>query len=175
MATTLEILNGISQVMANTHDGAKDEEGKPLKIGLKREEEFTFSDKRVIDGFNVKIYGNKLRLNYSCEVLISDVHDKKFKDDILYTIADVVSFLKKEYKKITGDALALTQKGEATIEMFNTSRVRNWIEASCNYEIGGIDADEKDTTKEKQQKAIKDWISQGRNDKTKSNAPNDDR
>ena len=38
MATTLEIVNGISQVLANTYDGALDENGEPVKIGLKREE-----------------------------------------------------------------------------------------------------------------------------------------
>ena len=31
MATTLEIVNGISQAMANTHDGALDEKGEPVK------------------------------------------------------------------------------------------------------------------------------------------------
>ena len=30
MATTLEIVNGISQAMANTHDGALDEKGEPV-------------------------------------------------------------------------------------------------------------------------------------------------
>ena len=38
MATTLEIINGISQVLANTYDGALDESGEPVKIGLRREE-----------------------------------------------------------------------------------------------------------------------------------------
>ena len=38
MATTLEIIDGISQVLANTYDGALDESGEPVKIGLRREE-----------------------------------------------------------------------------------------------------------------------------------------
>jgi len=38
MADVLEIVRGISQVMANTHDGALDENGEPIKIGLKKDE-----------------------------------------------------------------------------------------------------------------------------------------
>ena len=34
MATTLEIVNAISQVLANSYDGALDESGEPVKIGL---------------------------------------------------------------------------------------------------------------------------------------------
>ena len=33
MATTLEIINGISQVLANSYDGALDEKNEPVKIG----------------------------------------------------------------------------------------------------------------------------------------------
>ena len=174
MADIMDVLNGISQIMGNVHDGAKDPKtGEPLKIGLKREEEVPFSDKRVIDGFKVKMYGNKLRLNYSCDVLASDVHDKKFKDDILYTIADVVSFLKKEYKKVTGNALSLTEVGEPEINMMNTSRVRSWVEASCTYEVGGIETGDKDSEQKKHFKSIDDWLAQGKKDE--GDAPNDDR
>ena len=45
MATVLEIVRGISQAMSNTHDGALDENGEPVKIGLRREEEVTINDK----------------------------------------------------------------------------------------------------------------------------------
>ena len=38
MATTLEILDGISQVLANSYDGAQDDSGESIKIGLRREE-----------------------------------------------------------------------------------------------------------------------------------------
>ena len=38
MAKTLEIIRGISQAMANNYDGATDQDGERVKIGLKREE-----------------------------------------------------------------------------------------------------------------------------------------
>ena len=47
MATILDIARGISQVVANTYDGALDEKGEPIKIGLKREEGDPINDSRV--------------------------------------------------------------------------------------------------------------------------------
>ena len=65
MATTLEIINGISQAMANTHDGALDEKGDPVETGfLRREEEVTIHDRRLIDGFSVALYGSQLCLKF---------------------------------------------------------------------------------------------------------------
>ena len=64
MATTLEIINGISQVLAKNYDGALDENDEPLKVGLKREEGNPLIDPRVIDGFGVKFEGNKLCITY---------------------------------------------------------------------------------------------------------------
>ena len=54
MATTLEIIRGISQAASNAHDGAIDEKGEPIKVGLKREEGHPLLDKRVMDGFSIK-------------------------------------------------------------------------------------------------------------------------
>jgi len=49
MATVEEIARGISQVLADSYDGATDEDGNPIKIGLKREMEADITDKRVMD------------------------------------------------------------------------------------------------------------------------------
>ena len=38
MATTLEIIRGISQAAANGYDGALDDNGERISIGLKRDE-----------------------------------------------------------------------------------------------------------------------------------------
>ena len=56
MATTLEIINGISQVLSNSYDGALDESGEPVKIGLRREEGNPLVDPRVMDGFGAHIF-----------------------------------------------------------------------------------------------------------------------
>ena len=60
----LDIVRGISQAMANSYDGAVDENGERIKIGLKREEGDLVLDKRVMDGFDVYFSGNTLIVKY---------------------------------------------------------------------------------------------------------------
>ena len=141
MATTLEIVRGISQVMANTHDGALDEKGEPIKVGLKREEGHPINDSRVMDGFKVAFYGNQLCIHYHSELKLKEVHAPAFESDLEQMIENIASFLKKEYKKITGDSLALTKVGELDALVQNASRVRIWVQAKCYYDIGdSVDA-----------------------------------
>ena len=73
MATTYEIVRGISQAMTRAYDGAHDENGEPVKIGLKREEGNPLIDKRVMDGFGVKFHGNRLMITYHAEIMLKDI------------------------------------------------------------------------------------------------------
>ena len=82
MATTLEIVRGISQIMANSQDGALADKGEPIKVGLKREEGNPITDSRIMDGFKVSFYGPQLCIHYHAEVKLKDVHDKNFENDI---------------------------------------------------------------------------------------------
>jgi len=68
MATVYEIVQGLSQAAANAFDGALNEDGEQLIAGLQREEGDAILDKRVLDGFNVKFYGNMMCLSYQSEV-----------------------------------------------------------------------------------------------------------
>jgi len=138
MATTMEIVTGISQVLSNTYDGALDENGEPIKIGLKREEGNPLMDSRVMDGFNVKFHGDKMIISYHAEIRLKDVYAKNFESDTEQMIEDIASFLKKEYKKVTGSTLALTAEGEMDAIVQNTSRVRTWVQANKTYAIGGL-------------------------------------
>jgi hypothetical protein len=169
MADVIEIIQGISQAVANTRDGAQDEDGKPVKIGLQREKETSISDKRIIDGFRVKMSGNILRLTYHTELPVADTYKKDFETDIHSTIAEVVSFIKKEYKKVTGNTLTLTETGKIDIEVSSTSRVRSWAVATAAYEIGGIDVNDKDDKKKDLDKAVKDWLDLGKDAKKPKN------
>ena len=92
---TLNILNGLSQVLGELcYDGAHDKEGNPVEIGLKREEGHKILDQRVIDGFNVKVYGNNVCLSYHIEEQsMKSVHDKNFESDIEQTVSEVKSFI----------------------------------------------------------------------------------
>ena len=145
MATVMDVVQGISQAVANAYDGAHDErfsaDGEARTAGLKREEGAPLIDKRVLDGFNVKFYGNMMCLSYQSEVQIHEVYTNGFEGEIEQRLADIAKFLKKEYKKITGDAVTLTKEGEADIRVEGTSRIRSWVTAKMHYTVGGLNKD----------------------------------
>jgi len=162
MATTMEICRGISQVMANTHDGALDDKGEPIKVGLKREEGDPIIDSRVMDGFKVSFYGNQLCIHYHSEIKLKDVHASGFESDLEKMIADIAKFIKKEYKKVTGDALTLKAAGEVDAIVQETSRVRCWVQAKQYFDIGGIDAEGvKEPSEDNMEASFKSFLDQG--------------
>tara|TARA_B100001094_G_C18093823_1_gene751898 strand:+ start:727 stop:1275 length:549 start_codon:yes stop_codon:yes gene_type:complete len=142
MATTLEIIRGISQAAANAYDGAHMEgyssDGKARAVGLKREEGNPITDKRVMDGFGVRFHGDKLCITYHSEVQLKEVYGSSFESDTESMINDIAKFLKKEYKAVTGETLSLTPDGETEILVQNTSRVRTWCQAHRFYKIGSL-------------------------------------
>ena len=139
MATVYEIVQGLSQAAANAYDGALDENGEPLLVGLQREEGAPILDKRVMDGFNVKFYGNMMCLSYMSEVTLKEVYANGFETRMEEQIAEIVKFLKKEYRKITGESVTLTKEGEIDVHVQNSSRVRSWVNAKLHYKVGGLD------------------------------------
>ena len=141
MATVYEIVQGLSQAAANAYDGALDENGEPLLAGLKREEGDPILDKRVMDGFNVGFYGNMMCLSYMSEVHLKEVYANGFESDIEKQISEIVKFLQKEYKKITGKSVSLTAEGEVDVRVENSSRVRSWVTAKMHYKVGGLAED----------------------------------
>jgi hypothetical protein len=175
MATVYDVIQGINQAAANAYDGAHDEkyshDGEARKAGLKREEGDCIVDSRVMDGFNVRFdSGNRLNLSYQAEITMKDFHDNGFEDDVKSTLNDVVKYLKKEYKNVTGDSLSLTSDGEPKIHAQSMSRKRNWIHANQSFTIGGIKPEPEEPseydTEDRVRPAIKNWLSQGR-DKAK--------
>ncbi len=140
MATVYEIVQGLSQAAANSYDGALGEDYEPAKPGiLRREEGDALIDQRVMDGFNVKFYGNMMCLTYQSEIQLKEVYASGFESDTEQRIADIAGWLKKEYKKITGESVTLTQEGEIDIRVENSSRVRTWVLAKQHYKVGGLE------------------------------------
>jgi len=139
MATVYEIIQGLGQAAANAYDGAVTEDGETLKAGLQREEGNPLIDKRVIDGFNVKFYGDMMCIGYHSEVQLKEVYASGFEGEMEQTVADISSFLKKEYRKITGNSVSLTKEGEIDVRVENSSRVRSWVTAKQHYKIGGLE------------------------------------
>jgi hypothetical protein len=140
MATVYEIVQGLAQAAANAYDGALGEDYEPDKPGiLRREEGNALIDQRVMDGFNVKFYGNMMCLSYQSEIQLKEVIASGFEEDIDQRITDISGWLKKEYKKITGDSVSLTAEGEVDVRVENSSRVRTWVVAKKHYRVGGLD------------------------------------
>ena len=165
-SNVLEIIQGIQQAASNAYDGALDDNGEPLKVGLMREEGHPILDTRVMDGFGVCFSGNRLIIKYQGEVTLKEVYKGDFEGDIISRLGDIVSFLKKEYKKITGNGLTLTKvkDSEPKVLVQSTSKVRSWVQAQQDYTIGGIPEEPHlaHTVEGRLSDSIKKWIGYGK-------------
>lgn len=171
MSTTLEIINGISQAVANAHDGAQDSDGNPVKVGLHREEGNPLVDSRVIDGFSVRFGGDSLIVSYQYDCKLKHVHDKGFESNIDSMIGDVVKFIKKEYRKLTGKSLSLTAVGEVEVLVQYLSRVRSTVTAKKVFKIGTTEADTNaEESKERLDDTFKKFLELGKSSKGPENS-----
>ncbi len=163
MATVLDVVRGLSQAAANAYDGALDENGEPLKVGLSREEGDPLIDKRVLDGFGVRFMGPYLCINYQTEVQLKEVYASGFESDMEQTVEDIATFLKKEYRKITGNSVSLTAEDEIEVRVESSSRVRSWATAYRKYRIGGIQdvVVVGEATEDRVEKSYRDFLNQG--------------
>jgi len=137
-----DIIKGIAQAAANAYDGSQYEkyaaDGKARKVGLKREEGDAILDSRVMDGFKIRMTGPELIVTHQTELSIKEYHNSKLDEEIERTYKGIVSFLKKEYKAITGNTLTLKSDGDADILVQNMSKIRTWAQAKKVYTIGGV-------------------------------------
>jgi len=167
----VDIVKGISMAAGKSYDGACDENGDSIKIGLKREEGNPNWDKRRMDGFGVKVSGKTLIVSYHSEILLKDVYSQKLENELEKTMSDIVSFLKKEYKKITGNTLSLKEKGEVDARVESTSRVRVFVTARKLYEISNMDdvEDVAGSSEQKLEKSFADFLAKGGDGKKAKN------
>lgn len=168
MATTLDVIRGISQAVANSYDGAHDKkyslDGEERKIGLYREEGDIITDSRVMDGFKVRFHGDKLCITYQYDCKLKHVHENGFESDIEQRVNDVAKYLRSEYKKVTGNGLTLSKDGDCDIMVEYISRVRTSVRACQFYKIGGISDVVSASNEEPRDvdSAIKSWLAIGK-------------
>ena len=135
MATILDVIKGLNQAASNAYDGY---DNMDEKIGLKREEGHPILDSRVIDGFKVKFSADQMIVTYHSEVLMKEIHPRaQFENEIERKFGDIVSYLKKEYRKVMKSSVTLNEVAEADIMVQSTSRVRNFVQPTKRYKIGG--------------------------------------
>lgn len=160
----LEVIRAIGQAAANAYDGALDDKGEPVVVGLSRDIGNPTIDSRIVDGFKVKMVGEKLMISYQSDVFLKDVHDKNFENDLERKMGDIASYLKKEFKKITKKALNLKSLGDVDALVQQTSRVRVFVVATKTYEVGNlssVDAVEGDTTVKNINRNFQDFLAEG--------------
>jgi hypothetical protein len=145
MAEVLDIIKGIQQAAANAFDGS------PKETGLRREEPTPITDKRVIDGFSVGVSGDILSVHYHAEMPLNQTHpEDKLQSEMDQTMEDLVSYLKKEYRSVTGTSLSLSshdKESDVRSEYLNRQRVTT--KATKRWKIGGLS----DLTKDREESA----------------------
>jgi len=139
-----ELVKGIKQAAANAYDGAKDKDGKPVKTGLDRESEILDPrTMRTIDGFTIKLNGPKeLCVTYHLQMMAKHklaALENKLEEEIEGRIQEIVAYLKKEFKSVTGSALNLKMKGKIQYEVEAVSMVRTNLKGMCHYEISSME------------------------------------
>lgn len=146
-----ELVRGIKQAAANAYDGAKDKDGKPVKTGLERETDIIDPrSKRAIDGFTVRVCSpNQLCVTYHLQMMARHklaALENKLEEEIEDRIKEIVAYIKKEFKNVTGSTLNLKMLGKPVYEVEAVSMVRTNLKGICNYEISNIEQeDDKDS------------------------------
>jgi BMFP domain-containing protein YqiC len=135
-----ELVKGIKQAAANAYDGAKDKDGKPVKTGLEREMEITDPrTMRAIDGFTVKVCSPKqICVTYHLQMMARHklaALENKLEEEIEDRIKEIVAYIKKEFKNITGSTLNLKMVGKPQFEVEAVSMVRTNLKGMCTYDI----------------------------------------
>ena len=134
----LDVVRGLMQAAADSFDGALDDKGEPIKIGLKREEGHPVLDSRVMDGFKCRIDGTKLLVTYHSDCRLKDVYATNFENDLESTFKDIAKYLRKRYKQITGKTISLTSDGDVDAMVQSTSRIRVFVTANKVFKIGNL-------------------------------------
>ena len=166
-SNTLEIIQGLAQAAANAWDGGHDErfalDGKERKVGLRREEGCPIMDSRVMDGFNVKFYGDMMCITYQSDIKLKEVYAGGFESEMEAMINEIKNFLQKEYKTITKKSVSLKKEGEIDVLVQSTSRVRSFVQAVQHFKISGLEMDPILAPSEKKtDNVIKEWIGRAR-------------
>ena len=159
MANILDVVQTIQNIVATKgYDGALDEDGNPVKIGLRREVDNVVTDSRLVDGFSVKFQGDNLVLCYSSECNIKQVQKPNFEGMVDQHLADIVSFIQKEYRAASGKNLRLTKEGETDILVQKMSNFRTWFQSSCIYKIGGVQGVLEEDKPADINESIRNWL-----------------
>lgn len=153
MSEILEIVNGISQALAEKQDGG-------AEFGLEREQKVSMYEKRIVDGFGVSFHGNKITVKYHSEVPLTRVHGKDFKGEVQGMMKDISKHLKEKYKQVKKKTLVLKEEGECDIVVQTANRRTAIVNAAQTYGLG-LDEKKDEAVKhfeERSDRYAKQWL-----------------
>tara|TARA_R110000824_G_scaffold313959_1_gene500797 strand:- start:309 stop:899 length:591 start_codon:yes stop_codon:yes gene_type:complete len=137
----LEIIRDLSTASANMYDGAVNDKGEPLKMGLNKDDLLS-TDRKYIDGGKVRFAGDEIIVTYEAQIKLQDVHKNGingFQNEMDDMIQKLVNQLKKNYRSVAGKSITLTAQGDgAKVDVAYVSRYRTLATARRAYKIGGL-------------------------------------
>ena len=136
-----EVLKDLSVAAGNLYDGAVDDKGEPINMGLKRDE-LPDTNRKYIDAAKVRFAGDKAIVSYEAEIVLKQVYKNGingFQNEMDDMIQKVVNQLKKNYRAVAGKSITLTAEGDgAKVDVEYVSRYRTLVHAVRSYKIGGL-------------------------------------
>lgn len=142
--TLAEVMKVLRQVQAESYDGALTFDGKPLKIGMMREELDEYH-RRKIDAFSVSsAMPDIVRIKYTSQCRLQEVHENKYFEDETYKVVESIkNHLQKEYKRISGKSVSLTEQKKSPINIQYISKASCYLSTMIEYKVGnGVGKDE---------------------------------
>ena len=133
MADVYEVIRAIHQAASNGFAGALDDKGEPR-------EDMPIDTDGKNEGFRVSLAGNILKVKYLARENLQEI-DEKYENKVDQKIEDIVSFLKKEYRKDLGESLSLkrTKNFKCMIQPTGTSgNGQAEVSAYRDYEVESL-------------------------------------
>lgn len=131
---TYQIIKAIHQAAADCYDRLNKED---FSVGLEREKGIHWKDERVMDGFNVTISGNILKIGYHTQTNLEEVK-KGLPKRLEGVFSNIVKYLQKKFKEETSTSLRLEDKGDIKIHVEVISAKRGWANASKLFKIKNL-------------------------------------
>ena len=142
--TLAEVMKVLTQIQAHSYDGALTYDGKPLKIGMMRENLDEFH-RRKIDAFSVSSANpDIIRIKYTSQCKLEEIKENKdFEEEVFEVIGAIKNHLQKEYKRISSKSVSLSEVKKHPIDVQYMSRVNCFLTTCVEYKVGnGVGKDE---------------------------------
>lgn len=169
--TLAEVMKVLHQIQAASYDGALTFDGKPLKIGMMREDLDEYH-RRKVDAFSVSsAMPDIVRIKYTSQCRLQEIHENKgFEDDTYQVVEAIKNHLQKEYKRISGKSVTLSEQKKTPINIQYISKVNCYLTTMIEYKVGGgVGKDEDLSHKPSVDDAIKNWLKKAKEAKRPSN------